>query len=121
MAERFESGALLGHVYTLRGGLPVRLRLARSSDAPAVRALLERQGRTGDLEPARLVHFDPRRRYVLCATGLVDKTEVLLGVGAISLDGAREPDLLVVDAERRAEVTELLRGALVACARARAA
>ena len=122
MAESFEPGALLGHVYTLADGLPVRLRLARSSDAAAIKRLLAEEDRGGsDLETARLVHFDPRRRYVVCATGLVDSTEVLLGVGAIPLDGATEPDLLVVGAQRPQELTELLRRALMAWATARAA
>ncbi|HTX33256.1 MAG TPA: hypothetical protein VMD09_17890 [Solirubrobacteraceae bacterium] len=121
MPKSFEPGALLGHVYTLGGGLLVRLRLARSSDAPAIKRLLEEQGRGGsDFEIARLVHFDPRRRYVVCATGLVDSTEVLLGVGAIGLDGVIEPDLLIVDGQCPEQVAELLRTALVACA-ARAA
>jgi hypothetical protein len=121
MARDFESGALLGHVYTLRSGLPVRLRLARTSDATAIRHLLERSGYTGsDLEPARLVHFDPRRRYVLCATGLVEKTETLLGVGAISLEAGGEPDLLLVAEEQPQELRELLAHALVACAHSRA-
>ncbi len=120
MAESFEIGALLGHVYTLQDGLPVRLRLARSSDAPAIQALLESHGEAGDLEPARLVHFDPRRRYVICATGLVESSETLLAVGAIWLDGATEPDLLVVDGEHPREVRDLLWRALVASAHGRA-
>jgi hypothetical protein len=121
MAKSFATGALLGHVYTLGDGLPVRLRLARSSDAAAIKALLARQGQTGDLDVARLVHFDPRRRYVLFFIGLVDATETLLGVGAISLDGATEPELLVTEAQRAQELSELLRRALLACALARAA
>jgi uncharacterized protein (DUF58 family) len=117
MAEGFESGALLGHVYTLQDGLPVRLRLARSSDAPAIRWLLEAQGlNSADLDLARLVHFDPRRRYVVCATGLLDSTERLLGVGAIGLDGATNPDLLLVGEEHADEVAPLLRQSLVRAA-----
>jgi hypothetical protein len=120
MDRSFESGALLGHVYTLQDGLPVRLRLARGSDAPAIRTLLERHGGTDDLEPARLVYFDPRRRFVLCAAGLVDGTEMLLGVGAISL-GATDPDLLLVADGCPEEVAGLLHRALVATAAAHAA
>ena len=116
MAESFEAGALLGHVYTLPDGLPVRLRLARSSDAPGVRRLLDDE-RSG-LEPGRLVHFDPRRRYVVCATGLVDGRETLLGVGAIRLDDGTAPDLLVVDGRQPQELTDLLRCALESCAEA---
>jgi hypothetical protein len=121
MAETFESGALLGHAYTLAGGLAVRLRLARSSDAPAIMRLLQSHGLAhSELEPARLVHFDPRRRYVLCATGLVNSTETLHGVGAIDLDGSAEPELLLVAHAQPPEVAGLLRRALVASAHARA-
>lgn len=117
MADNFESGALLGHVYTLHGGLPVRLRLARSSDARAIRQLLEAQGLdSADLDLARLVYFDPRRRYVVCATGLLDSTEQLLGVGAIMLDGATTPELLLVHEEHAEEVAPLLRRSLVRAA-----
>lgn len=114
MAKSFESGALLGHVYKLRDGLLVRLRLARSSDAAAVKRLLEAEGVGGsDLEITRLVHFDPRRRYVVCATGLVDKTETLLGVGAITFDrDAPQPDLLVVAEGFQSELGPLLTRAL---------
>ena len=119
MAGGFEPDALFGHVYTLRNGLPVRLRLARSSDAAAVRALLELRVPGDDLEPVRLVHFDPRRRYVICVTGLVEKSETLLGIGAITLDGATEPELLVVGGEPPEELAELLHRALVASAAAR--
>src|SRR6201995_135 len=122
MAESFEPGALLGHVYTLADGLPVRLRLARSSDAAAIKRLLAEEGRGGsDLDTARLVHFDPRRRYVVCATGLVASTELLRAGGAASPDGAPDPDLLVVGPQRPQELAELLRRALMAWATGRAA
>jgi hypothetical protein len=117
VAESFESGALLGHIYNLQDGLPVRLRLARSSDARAIRQLLEAQGlESAELDLARLVYFDPRRRYVLCATGLLDSTERLLGVGAITFDGATTPELLLVHEEHAAEVAPLLTGSLVRAA-----
>lgn len=117
MAETFASGALLGHVYTLRDGLPVRVRLARSSDAAALERLLEVHGFGGaDLDLAGLVHFDPRRRYVLCATGLVDSTERLMGVGVITRDGATTPEMLLVDEEHADEVAPLLRRSLVRAA-----
>jgi hypothetical protein len=118
MGESFELGTLLGHVYTLKSGIQVRLRLARSSDIPSVRKLLGEQGLApADLEAARLVHFDPRRRYVVCATGLIDGAETLLGIGAITLGVDAEPDLLVVAGERREEIAPLLTRALVGAAR----
>ncbi len=119
MAEGFELGGLLGHVYPLDERAAVRIRLAHSSDAPGVKALLQRAGRNAaDLEVARLVHFDPRRRYVLCVTGLVNSSETLLGVGSIALEGAAEPELLVVAEDHADQVRELLQRALMASAAA---
>jgi hypothetical protein len=91
--------------------------MARSSDASSIAGLLERQGLDReDLQTARLVHFDPRRRHVLCATALIDSTETLVGVGAIELDSERvpAPDTLIVDAEHDPGLAELLTTALVA-------
>jgi hypothetical protein len=116
MPTSFESGALLGHVYTLADGSCVRLRLSRSSDFAAIRGLLAEAGSDApDLEAASLVHFDPRRRYVVCATGLVNSTETLLGLGSIELD-AREPDLLVLADPSQGEVRSRLESVLVAAA-----
>jgi hypothetical protein len=116
VSASFDPGALLGNSYSLEGGLRVRLRLTRSSDAGSIRTLLERQGLDPeDLQAARLVHFDPRTRYVLCATALIDSTETLLGVAAIELDpgGSDQPDTVIVDDGHSAELGELLTSALV--------
>lgn len=117
MASSFDPGALLGASYPLDGGLRVRLRLARTSDVPAIRALIEeREGSVDEMQLARLVSFDPRTRVVLCATALVDSAETLVGVGAIECrdDGEHpEPELLIVSAGSRQELAELLAGALI--------
>jgi hypothetical protein len=108
--------ALLGDSYPLRDGFRVRLRMARSSDAAPIRGLLDRVDfAAGDLDLARLVQFDPRRRCVLCAAALIDSTETLVGVGSIALDtgGLPEPDTLVVAEEHAEGVAELLAGALM--------
>lgn len=115
MAEAFPPGALLGHVYELEDGSSVRLRLARGSDIQALRGLLERNSQ--DLSAPRLLHFDPRREYVLCATALVDGRETLLGIGATKLNGgATEPDLLVIDDRAGDQLRRLLTDTLVATA-----
>lgn len=115
MPESFTPGALLGHVYELDDGTCVRLRLARGSDIRALRELLERDSQ--DLSVARLLHFDPRREYVLCATALLDRRETLLGIGAIKLDGeGTEPDLLVINDRAGEQLRSLLRDALIATA-----
>jgi hypothetical protein len=86
-------------------------------------------------EARRLVQFDPRRCYVVCACALIDSSERLVGVGAIEMtaDEASEPDLMIVapelaelaDPQVSEALTGLLWGALVgaaqAAARARAA
>jgi hypothetical protein len=123
MAFPFDPGALLGTSFSV-DGIRVRLRMARSSDSGLVRALIARAG--GDpVELARLVHFDPRRRAVICATALIDGSETLVGIGTIDLDGG-EPELVTATAADATELSELLRGALaaraaVASAAARAA
>lgn len=118
MAESFGTSVFLGHLDELGDGSRVRLRLARGSDLPHIRELLRREGLV--LDPAalaRLVHFDPRRRYVVCATGLVDSTETLLGIGAIAFEADRpEPDLVIVVERYRDELSPLLTRALVAAA-----
>lgn len=119
MASGFESGALLGHAYELDDGVWVRLRLARTSDLHAIRELLERDDPSyRELSAARLAHFDPRREWVLCATGLIDGHETLLGVGAIELgDAAAEPHLLLVADRAGEDVRRLLARALTGAAK----
>jgi hypothetical protein len=124
MAETF-GAALLGHLHRLPDGSSVRLRLARSSDAGAIRDLLLRAGAdAADLGTARLVHFDPRRRYVLCASALVGSSEQLLAVGAIDFgdrsDRRPEPSLLLVGGPHGPELSRLLTVALVEVASERA-
>ncbi len=114
MVDGFASGSLLGHVYTFQNGLTVRLRLARTSDAGPIGGLLARHGVDApDLAAARLVHFDPRRRYVVCATALIGGTETLVGVGAIELAATARPHILVCDEEHADEVAPLLTRALL--------
>lgn len=111
----FDPGALLGASYVLPDGSRVRLRVAASSDAANVRALLEADhGEAAGLRAARLLRFDPRRRLVLCAAALVDGRERLVGLGAIILDGdSPRPDTLIVAADAPPGVRELLEGAIV--------
>jgi N-acetylglutamate synthase-like GNAT family acetyltransferase len=121
MSEPIDTGALLTRTYELPAGPRVRLRLARRSDLPALRALLAQRGvEATDLELERLVRYDPMRRAVVCATAPVDGTELLVGVGAISLEDGAEPDTVVVDERLTDGLGELLCRALVGRARARA-
>jgi uncharacterized protein (DUF58 family) len=104
--------------HALPQGQRVRLRLAQARDVPAIEELLRAQGTEREpLEVARLIRIDPRRRIVICATGLVDRVETLLGVAAMDVE-ATEPDLLCVDRTVSEGLTELLRAALASRAQA---
>lgn len=105
--------------YPLDNGLRVRLRLAWKGDAEPVRDLLRRRGlEPTDLDLNRLLLFDPGHRVVLCAFAPIDGAETLVGIGAIDLDGAAEPDTLVVDERLAGGLSRLLAEALVSRARA---
>ena len=68
--------------HALPGGPPVRLRLARRSDAPAVRDLLAGRGvEASEVQVARLLAFDPGARAVICACAPVDGRETVVGSG----------------------------------------
>ena len=138
MASSFTRGPLLGQTFPLGEGVDVRLRLAHFSDWPAIAKLMTHPS-TEIAQPApearRLVQFDPRRCYVVCASALIGSTERLVGVGAIGMTADRvgEPDVMIVDPELgeatdpqvSEALTGLLWGALVGAAqgaaRARAA
>ena len=84
--------------HPLENGPRVRLRLASRLDARAVADLMARRGLyASELEISRMLAFDPMRRVVLCAFAPIDGQETLVGIGAIDLDGATDPDTLVVD------------------------
>lgn len=86
MPDSIDTGALLSRSYALPAGPRVRLRLARRSDLPALRALLEARGiEPSELTLSRLVHYDPWTRVVICATAPLGGTETIVGVGAIDL------------------------------------
>jgi len=124
MEASFDPGALLARSYVLPRGPMVCLRLARVRDLPAIAQLLERQGIEPDeLELARLVRFDPRRRIVICAAALIGCTDTIVGIGAIEVGNAcsGQPDQLIVDTRLTDGLDELLARALIGRARALAA
>jgi hypothetical protein len=121
MTEPVDSGALLSRSYALPYGPRVRLRLARRSDLPAIRVLLDQRGvPASELSLDRLVRYDPRRRAVMCASALVGGAETIVGVGAIDLLHAAEPDTIVVDERLTGGLGELLAAVLVQRAEAHA-
>jgi hypothetical protein len=128
MSPAHDPGALLARYYSLPTGGRVRLRLVRPRDRDGVRDLFAARGRAVDeLELARLVAVDVRRRVVLVATALIGATETVVGVGAIELGdpGPPRPTLVLTDAALADELSPLLADALISHAetisRARAA
>jgi hypothetical protein len=104
--------------YLLPGGFRVCLRLPRIGDREGVRRLCGRHDlELDELELARLVGFDPRRRLVICATGLIGSAETVLGVGAIEIAADADPWLLVID-DRAEGLGSLLADALLGRAQA---
>jgi hypothetical protein len=111
----------MAHTHSLPEGTRVGLRLARARDEAPLKALLARAGAEyNDLDVARLVRFDPRQRMVICASQLFDGTELVVGLGAIWLDGDR-PELLVADDRLGEQLRALMSDSLRELARARAA
>jgi hypothetical protein len=119
MAGRHDPGALLAQYHPLPRGPRVCLRLARRRDLDAIADLYARQGiPVHQLSLARLVSFDLLSQLVLCATALIDSTEMVVGVGAIELERPTEPTLVVADEHHTDGLAELLSDALVAHATA---
>ena len=121
MADPIDTGALLSRTYPLPTGPRVRLRLARRSYLPGIRSLLEQRGvPVSDVALGRLVRYDPWHRAVICATAPLGRAEVIVGIGAIDLTDAAEPETIVVDERLTEGLGELLAAALSQRARAHA-
>jgi hypothetical protein len=111
----------VARTHTLPGGSRVLLRLARARDEAPVNALIARtSARYSELDVARLVRFDPRRRMVVCASELFEGTELIVGLGAIRLDSER-PEVLVADERLGEHLDGLMSDSLRQLQRARAA
>lgn len=105
--------------YVLARGPQVQLRPVRLRDLDSLRELAAKAGLVCDeLELARLVRSDAGERLVLCATGLVDGAEALLGVGTIELGrSVTMPSMLLVDAQLTDGLHAVLAEALLVRAR----
>jgi hypothetical protein len=121
VVSRVDNDPAVGRSYQLDDGPRVRLRMVGPRDAAAISSLLERQGlEVDELELARLLRFDPRRRAVICASALIGPTETIVALGAIDLD-AQSPDMVIADAAAGEGLRELVANALTSRARAHAA
>ena len=100
---------LLVTAHRLDGGLRVRLRFPYTDDHRRVAELYARMGLPLDeMGARRLLRFDARRRYVVCAVAWIDGSDVLVGLAAAEPDG----HLLVADEVAAPGVGDLLRRAL---------
>lgn len=113
--DLLDPGAMLGTVHELDGGLHIGLRLTRPSDAPRVRAFLERLSPEArlkrffmampEIEERTVNHFtfyNPRERIVLAATAPLAGIEEIVGIADIVLVDTGVAELgIVVDDEHR--------------------
>jgi GNAT superfamily N-acetyltransferase len=131
-----DSGTLLATIHRLDGGLPVRLRLTRPSDATRVRDFLERlspetrQRRFLSPMPrvptAAVDHFtfyDLRERLVIAATGPGEGGEEIVGLGDVSFlsTGIAEIGLVVEEAHQSHGIGKLIAEAIASLALSRGA
>jgi hypothetical protein len=99
--------------HVLAGGTRVRLRYPQASDRPGLLALAERVGMPlCELELQRLVGFDPRKRRVVCASGWIAGSPVLVGFAVADLDPGASVDVLLADEELAPGIEALLLAAL---------
>ena len=126
-----DPGTLLSTIHEVDGGLRVRLRLARPSDAMRMRAFF---GGLGDetrhrrffvampeaSEPLirHFTFFDPRQRLVVVAVAMIGHSEEIVGVADVALRETALAELGVVvdDAHQGAGIGRLLSEAIASLA-----
>jgi hypothetical protein len=74
-----DTGSLLATTHQA-GGMRVKLRLARPSDALNVRSFLERHRPALADDVQRFTFYDPRQRLVLVATAPIEGAERIVGL-----------------------------------------
>jgi len=107
-----DPGALLATTHEVGGGLRLRLRLTRPSDAAGVRRFLEglssetRRRRFLAATPAipdgivrHFTFFDPRERLVVAATSPLEGTEAIVGLADVAHLSTGLAELAVVVAD----------------------
>lgn len=97
---------------TLPDGVRVRLRMPHRFDVVRLRELQDRIGLAADeLLLSHLLRFDPRSGVVVVATILIDRTEEIVGLAAMSRD-ADDADLVLADERATPGVGAVLEDAL---------
>jgi acetyltransferase len=130
-----DSGTLLATVHHLDGGLPVRLRLTRPSDAGRVRKFLERLSpetrqrrflspmpRITEAAVDHFTFYDPRERLVIAATAPREGEEIV-GLGDVSFlsTGIAEIGLVVEEEHQSRGIGKLVAEAIASLALSRGA
>ena len=130
-----DSGTLLATVHHLDGGLPVRLRLTRPSDAGRVREFLERLSpetrqrrflspmpRITEAAVDHFTFYDPRERLVIAATAPREGEEIV-GLGDVSFlsTGIAEIGLVVEEEHQSRGIGKLVAEAIASLALSRGA
>jgi GNAT superfamily N-acetyltransferase len=131
-----DSGTLLATTHQLDGGLRVRLRLTRPSDATRVRDFLERlspetrQRRFLSPMPAvpqavvdHFTFYDPRERLVIAATAPGEGGEQIVGLGDVCfvLTGIAEIGLVVEEEHQCRGIGKLIAEAIASLGLSRGA
>jgi GNAT superfamily N-acetyltransferase len=115
-----DPGALLATTHEAGGGLRVRLRLARPSDALRVRDFLERVSAAPvhDAQVRRFTFQNPRERLVVAATAPLSGGEEVVGLSDVAFTGTgiAELDVVVDDRTRNRGVGKLLTEAVASLA-----
>jgi acetyltransferase len=133
MVERrlTDPGTLLATTHAAGGGQRLRLRLTRPSDAPRVRAFLERLSpetrrrrflaampQVSETVVRHFTFYDPRERLVVAATAPAYGTERIVGLADVALlaTGLAELGVVVDDRSQGSGVGKLLTEAAAALA-----
>jgi len=131
-----DSGTLLATIHRLDGGLRVRLRLTRPSDAERVRAFLERLSpetrqrrflspmpRVPQAVVDHFTFYDPRARLVIAATAPGEGGEEIVGLGDVGFlsTGVAEIGLVVEEQHQSRGIGRLIGEAIASLALSRGA
>jgi hypothetical protein len=113
--EEVDPGTLLATTHDA-GGLRVRLRLARPSDALRLEAFLESHAPWLASQVKRFTFYDPRERLVVVATAPLEGSEEIVGLADLGIPQRREATVVVDDRTPSHAVRRLLERAIGALA-----
>jgi hypothetical protein len=98
------------------GGLSVRLRLARPSDAPRLHGFLQSHAPSLAPRARSFAFYDPRERLVVVATAPLEGAEEIVGLADLDSPASKQATVLVDDRTPSYAVRRLLEQAAAALA-----